>query len=104
MRSDYSQAIVACVHDRQGIVAHIVHHDGAPSRKRQRTIENQDGIRPDGGALYNPHLPNTPGSATQHCRGKPRSKQSLPRVNLRYPYSPSSYTTLPAQMVYFTFP
>lgn len=44
----------------------------------------------------------SPGSATQRCRGKPRSKQPLPDPGR--PYSPSSYTTLPAQMVYFTFP
>lgn len=36
--------------------------------------------------------------------GKSRSKQSLPRINPGRPYSPSSYTTLPAQMVNFTFP
>ena len=46
MRTNYSQAIVACVYDRQGIAAHIVHHDGPPSRKRQQTIENQDGYGP----------------------------------------------------------
>lgn len=47
-----------------------------------------------------PH--NPPGSATQRCRGKPYSKQPL--LQPGGPYSPSSYTTLPAQMVYFTFP
>lgn len=36
--------------------------------------------------------------------GKPHSKQSLLRIKSGLPYSPSSYTTLPAQMVYFTFP
>lgn len=46
----------------------------------------------------------SPGSATQRCRGKPHSKRSLPRINSGLPYSPSSYTTLPAQMVNFTFP
>ena len=40
----------------------------------------------------------------QPLRGKPYSMQPLPRVNPGRPYSPSSYTTLPAQMVYFTFP
>lgn len=46
----------------------------------------------------------SPGSAKWHCRGKPHSKQSLPRIKSGPPYSPSSYTTLPAQMVNFTFP
>ncbi len=40
----------------------------------------------------------------QPLRGKPYSMQPLPRVNPGSPHSPSSYTTLPAQMVYFTFP
>ena len=40
----------------------------------------------------------------QPLRGKPYSMQPLPRVNPGLPHSPSSYTTLPAQMVYFTFP
>ncbi len=52
------------------------------------------------------HMPSpnkkSPSSATQRCRGKPYSKQPLPDPGR--PYSPSSYTTLPAQMVYFTFP
>ena len=103
MRTDYSQAIVTCVYARQGIVAHIVHHDGAPSRKRQRTIENQDDIRSDGGALYNPYLPNTP--QQRHAAlpgGNPTASILYPDPGR--PYSPSSYTTLPAQMVYFTFP
>lgn len=34
--------------------------------------------------------------------GEPYSKQPLPDPGR--PYSPSSYTTLPAQMVNFTFP
>ena len=46
----------------------------------------------------------SPGGATQHRRGKPYSMQPLPRVNPGSPHSPSSYTTLPAQMVHFTFP
>ena len=76
MRTDYSQAIVACIHDRQGIVAHIVHHDEAPSRERQRTIENQDGTRPDGGALYNPYLPD-PLNASPYLAAHPLRAQSL---------------------------
>lgn len=53
------------------------------------------------------HMPSpnkNPPAAPLNCRGKLRRKQSLPRVNPGRPYSPSSYTTLPAQMVYFTFP
>lgn len=41
MRPEYSQVIVTCIHDQQGIVANTVDHDGAPPFERQRTIEDQ---------------------------------------------------------------
>ena len=44
----------------------------------------------------------SPNSATQRCRGNLTASNLYPDPGL--PYSPSSYTTLPAQMVYFTFP
>ena len=49
-----------------------------------------------------PLAQKSPGSATQHRRGNPTASNLCPDPGS--PHSPSSYTTLPAQMVYFTFP
>lgn len=45
---------------------------------------------------------NPPAAPHSAAGGNPTASNLYP--DPRSPYSPSSYTTLPAQMVYFTFP
>ena len=44
VRPGYGKTVIACIHNRQCVIAYAIHDNGASFRKRQSGLENQDGI------------------------------------------------------------